>query len=353
MAVTMQQIAEACGVSRGTVDRALRGREGVRPEVARHIQETARELGYLPRHASPLKEEKPVRIGVVLHTGVSAFVRQLAGLLAAYPSQALLPIETIVRTMDGTDVPHQLALIDELAEQERVDGLAIMPLASALLRDKINELSEKRGLPVVTINTDIADCARLAYVGPDNIACGRTAGALLGMAMGSRGRVLPILGQRSGHFADTQRLSGFYAEISEAFPAIEMLPPEYCFLDQGLAERITLRALREVEGLTGIYLSSVGRGGVYRALERAGQGGRVHVVVHDLTRDNLQMIRAGVVDFAIGQGVKTQGSLPLLLLYQYLTGHVSPEKRRYSTEIEVKFRCNLLPEDEACQTPYI
>ena len=342
----MQQIAEACGVSRGTVDRALREREGVRSEVAQRIRETARELGYLPRHAVLPRETRPVRIGVVLHTGVSEFVRQLAGLLHSYPAQALLPMETIVRTMDGTDVPHQLALIDELAEQEQVDGLAIMPLASALLRDKINELAEQRGLPVVTINTDIADSARLAYVGPDNIASGRTAGALLGMSTGGRGRVLPILGQRSGHFADTQRLSGFYAEISEAFPGVEMLPPEYCFLDQGMAERITLRALREVEGLNGIYISSVGRSGVYRALNRAGCEGRVHVVVHDLTRDNLQMIRAGVVDFAIGQGIKTQGSLPLLLLYQYLTGRQTPSKRRYTTEIEVKFRCNLTPEDE-------
>lgn len=349
MAVTMQQIAEACGVSRGTVDRALRGREGVRPEVASHIRETARLMGYLPRHLSPLAEKKTVRIGVVLHTGISEFVQQLAGLLSAYPMQAFLPIETIVRIMDGTDVPHQLALIDEMTEQERVDGLAIMPLASALLRDKINELAEERGLPVVTINTDIADCARLAYVGPDNIACGRTAGALMGMATGGRGRILPILGQRSGHYADTQRLSGFYSEISQAFPQIEMLPPEYCFLDQGLAERITLRALREIDDLAGIYLSSVGRSGVYRALRQAGRQGRVHMVVHDLTPDNLQMIRAGVVDFAIGQGIKTQGSLPLLLLYQYLTAHKSPEKRRYPTEIEIKFRCNLLSEDEDCK----
>lgn len=32
--VTMQQIAEACGVSRGTVDRALHNKPGIRPEVA-------------------------------------------------------------------------------------------------------------------------------------------------------------------------------------------------------------------------------------------------------------------------------------------------------------------------------
>lgn len=341
MAVTLQQIAQACGVSRGTVDRALRGRGGVRPEVAERIRQTARSLGYLPRRCAPDLSVHGIRIGVVLHTGVSEFVRQLAALLQGFAEQALLPIETIVRMMDGTDIYHQLALIDELVENEQIDGLVLMPLAAMLLRDKINDLAETRGLPVVTVNTDIADCARLAYVGPDNIACGRTAAALMSMTIGGKGQVLPILGQRSGHFADTQRLSGFISEISESFPNVDILPPEHCFLDQDLAERITLRALQNADQLSGIYLSSVGRGGVYRAIRKAGCQGKVHVVVHDLTRDNLQMVREGVVDFAIGQDLRTQGSLPLRLLYQYLTKHQSPERRQYVTEIEIKFRCNL------------
>ena len=44
--VTMQQIADRCGVSRGTVDRALHHKEGVREEVAERIRATAREMGY-------------------------------------------------------------------------------------------------------------------------------------------------------------------------------------------------------------------------------------------------------------------------------------------------------------------
>ena len=37
MAVTLQQIAEAAGVSRGTVDRALNNRGRIRPEVEERI----------------------------------------------------------------------------------------------------------------------------------------------------------------------------------------------------------------------------------------------------------------------------------------------------------------------------
>ena len=39
MAVTAQQIAELAGVSRGTVDRALHRRGGVKPEIQRRVEE--------------------------------------------------------------------------------------------------------------------------------------------------------------------------------------------------------------------------------------------------------------------------------------------------------------------------
>ena len=44
MAVTVQQIADATGVSRGTVDRALNNRGRVDPEVAERIRRTAEEI---------------------------------------------------------------------------------------------------------------------------------------------------------------------------------------------------------------------------------------------------------------------------------------------------------------------
>ena len=45
MAVTIQQIAEAAGVSRGTVDRALNNRGRINPEVADRIKQIAEEMG--------------------------------------------------------------------------------------------------------------------------------------------------------------------------------------------------------------------------------------------------------------------------------------------------------------------
>ena len=46
MAITLNQIAEICGVSRGTVDRALHNKGNALPAVAERIKAVANEYGY-------------------------------------------------------------------------------------------------------------------------------------------------------------------------------------------------------------------------------------------------------------------------------------------------------------------
>ncbi len=339
--VTMQQIADRCGVSRGTVDRALHHKEGVREEVAERIRATAREMGYISNRLV-MQQTRQWKIGVVLHSGHSAFVQMLCELFSSFSERELIPnIMVIVRAMQDMDVQHQLTLIDELVTTEHIDGLALMPLANTLVRDRINTLSEQQGIPVVTFNTDITDANRLAYVGADNIAAGRAAAALLGMVMQGRGSVLPILGQRSGHYADSQRYTGFLNEMAENFPGIRILHPECSFLDENLAERIASRAIHSEEEVNGFYLTSAGREGVYRAVNAAENREKIHIVVHDITEGNVRMVKQGTVDFIIGQDVKTQGTLPIRLLYDYLERHQFPKERMNITDITIKFRCNV------------
>ncbi len=339
--VTMQQIADRCGVSRGTVDRALHHKEGVREEVAERIRATAREMGYISNRLV-MQQTRQWKIGVVLHSGHSAFVQMLYELFESFSERELIPnITVIVRVMQDMDVQHQLTLIDELVTTEHIDGLALMPLANTLVRDRINTLSEQQGIPVVTFNTDITDANRLAYVGADNIAAGRAAAALLGMVMQGRGSVLPILGQRSGHYADSQRYTGFLNEMAENFPGIRILHPECSFLDENLAERIASRAIHSDEEVNGFYLTSAGRKGVYRAVNAAENREKIHIVVHDITEGNVRMVKQGTVDFIIGQDVKTQGTLPIRLLYDYLERHQFPKERMNITDITIKFRCNV------------
>ena len=68
---------------------------------------------------------------------------------------------------------------------------------------------------------------------------------------------------------------------------------------------------------------------------------KLHIVVHDVTEGNIKMVKNGTVDFIIGQDVKTQGTLPIRLLYDYLERHQFPRERMNMTDITIKFRGNV------------
>ncbi|MBE5878053.1 MAG: LacI family DNA-binding transcriptional regulator, partial [Lachnospiraceae bacterium] len=50
MSATIKDIAKKCGVSEGTVDRALNNREGIKKETKEFILKVAEELNYKPNH---------------------------------------------------------------------------------------------------------------------------------------------------------------------------------------------------------------------------------------------------------------------------------------------------------------
>ena len=86
MAVTLQQIAEAAGVSRGTVDRALNNRGRIRPEVEEKIKRIAQEMGYQPSRAGRAlaMAKRKIRIGVILQYMKTPFMQQvLKGVMTA------------------------------------------------------------------------------------------------------------------------------------------------------------------------------------------------------------------------------------------------------------------------------
>ena len=176
MAVTSQQIAELAGVSRGTVDRALHNRGRVNPEVAARIHKIAAELGYKPNIIGQalVRTKRDFMLGVILQSAETptmqisaAGVRQTAAALRGSG------VELDLREISGLDVGKVLEEIDGLVGRG-MRGLAIAPSNAPELTERINELAEK-GIPVVTLNSDLPASRRLCFIGMDNYRAGQTA----------------------------------------------------------------------------------------------------------------------------------------------------------------------------------
>ena len=210
---TMKEIAQICGVSRGTVDRVINRRGKVRPETERMILQAVERMGYTKSmlgRALSVKRSQPV-IGVVMCSEGNPFFDDVyAGLARA--EEELLPYGVTVerRAMRGYDVDRQLALIDELAPS--LSALVLQPVNDPRVEARVQQL-KARGVPTVTVNTDLPASSRCCYVGSDYESGGATAAALLELMTQARGRVGVVAGAPTlmGHVA---RLRGFRKRLA-------------------------------------------------------------------------------------------------------------------------------------------
>ncbi len=345
LAITINQIAEICGVSRGTVDRALHNKGNVRPAVAEQIKKVAAEYGYTPNRAGMAlsRAAHPIRLGIVLHSVQNAFVQALLEVCRREAQQlSVFSTDVIFRLSRSLDPVEQVRMVDDLVENHKIDGLAIMPLNNYLVENRLNDLAEKRKLPIITFNTDLPDSRRLCYVGQDSAAAGRTAAALMRLATGGRGLVSPIVGPSENHSAYTNRLRGFQTELCSQPSDIQYLVTRVANDDDDeCTYHATLQLLRTHPDIAGIYAITSGYEGACRALIETGLAGKVHLILHDEIPSNLQYVRDGVIDFVLGQDAEVQGTLPMQLLSDLIHMHRSPEKELYHTDIRILFRYNI------------
>lgn len=344
MAITINQIAELCGVSRGTVDRALHNKGNVRPEIAARIKEVATEYGYTPNRAGMAlsRASHPIRIGVILHSVQTPFIRLvLDACRREANSLSVFSTDVIFRLSRSLDPIEQVSMIEDLVNRQRVDGLAIMPLHSILVENKINEIVEQQQLPVITLNTDLPQSKRICYIGQDNYAAGRTAAELMRLVTGGTGIVSPIIGPSEYHLAYSERLSGFQSEIAHIAPQIKLQQTNIAEDDDESALEATLALLRNCPALTGIYAITPGYEGVCKALIQTGNAHKVHLILHDEIASNLRHVQNGVVDFLLGQDAEMQGALPLTLLCDYIQLRQQPSKDIFFTDIRVLLRYNI------------
>lgn len=76
--MTTTQIARICGVSQGTVDRALHNRPGISTETRERILAVVREYAYVPSMKGTQPNGKSMLIGVVLYDLYNSFFSKLA-----------------------------------------------------------------------------------------------------------------------------------------------------------------------------------------------------------------------------------------------------------------------------------
>lgn len=342
MGVTIRQIAQKAGVSRGTVDRALNNRGRIKPEVAQRIKQIADEMGYRPNQLGRAlsMSKNNIIIGVIVQAAETPFMKVVLGGLEGAKEE----VENLGGTVLLRKIPHisTKEVVDAMEEMRKkgVSAIALMPIEEEEIRKKMNQLIEEFDIPIVTFNSDIEHTKRLCFVGQNAFQCGKVVAGLMGEIIGGEGKAAIISGYHS-NTSQSNRVVGFEEELRLRYPDIQVIGPKYCYEDNHTAEQLTEKLLEEHSDLKAIYITSHGEEGVGDVLKRRGKDQTIKLIANDFMGKNYEMLEEGTINLLIGQNAYVQGYEPVMILYRLMFNGEKPEREHIYTEIIIKTRYNI------------
>jgi LacI family transcriptional regulator len=319
----IKDIAEALGISIGTVDRALHGRSDVSAATRARVLKKAEDLGYQPNIAArSLKLNRRFRVGVYFPREIASFFDVLrAGVRAAANASTGVSVELVFRTFPRLD-KGILELLKSDAKED-FDGALITPGDPDHIGSAVNEIV-RRGTPVLCVASDAPRTDRLASVTTDAHASGAVAAELFSRIIGNPGQLATFTGELTT-LDHAEKLRGFAATLAVFAPHLSLLPAVESYEKPAMAYSQAMSLLSHKPYPSGVYVSTANSLPILKALEEKRLLGRVQVITTDLFPELLPYLESGKVTATLYQRPFTQGRTALELLLRYLMHGTTPQ----------------------------
>ncbi|MEJ5248830.1 LacI family DNA-binding transcriptional regulator [Caldilinea sp.] len=206
--VSIQDIAEAAGVSHSTVSRALHDSELISPEVRQRIQQLAQEMGYTPNAvAQSLKRKRTNTVGLVVTSISDPF---LGRVVRGIEDTARAAGVSVFLSISYNEPERELEIIENF-QRRRVDG--VISSTSQLHGPYVQRLMHLNILTVVINQQAEAGVESLHFVDSDDYDGARQATSYL-LSLGHKRIGYIGVGDRAA--SNQRRLRGYCDTLSRA-----------------------------------------------------------------------------------------------------------------------------------------
>ncbi len=296
----IREIAVQSGLSEATVDRVLNGRGGVRDSTIREVRAA---IADLERQRDQVRlAGRTFLIDVVMQTPA----RFSAAVRSALEAELPLLRPAVIRARfhfsetglfrEAGSAADLIETLDGIGRRGRprrpaTQGIVLKAPDTSEVNEAVSRLAG-RGIPVVTLVTDLPRSPRTAYVGIDNRAAGATAAYLITQWLGRRPGAILVTLSRSFFRGEEEREMGFRSALRSMRPDRRIIDvTETDGLDATI-RGLVLTALATEAAVPAVY--SVG-GGNTAILDAFAEGGRPAPVfiAHDLDEDNASLPHGG------------------------------------------------------------
>lgn len=346
--VTIRDVAAKAGVSISSVHFALNGQPGVSEDTRAKIRQVAQEMGYQPNPLASNLKRRSQRIAILLPSdegegqyyyrtmwiGVRDYIGKanvkLDPVELPYSDQGKLETFQRMVAMAAAGDLHGILTVGHMDESETELGWRII---------------EEKGIPVVSIGSELMRCRCLCCIQPEYGVIGRTMAQLITDHIPPFGSILLCAGNPKWA-AHAMIVRGFEDYMRENGCENLVYRDNSWLLSQKNYEKIFEKLSRpDIAAACCVY--SQGTVMLGQALEESRKASRIYAVGSDLPETTADRIRRGVINIAIQKNPYAQGYVGIRYLVEYLSSGKVPELDRIYVGSEVVLKSNLMMyEDE-------
>ncbi len=331
MSITVKEIAQLAGVSRGTVDRALKNRGGVNAQTQKRILEIAKKYDYKPNLIGKalVYTNQTIKVQVILNSiGNSFFDDVKEGIFNAEKNYSNYGIKVQLTELKGYDEDEMLSHLESIDED--VKNVIITPFDNEKIRNKINELTEK-GINVITLTSDLENSNRLSYIGCDYLKSGKILGRLAEIITNGKSKICVTTGslKHSGH---KDRVRGV-EEILRSNSDIEIAQVIENNDDDALAYEKLSKLLAKDESIDCVCITAGGVKGSLKAIKECTR--KIKVCCFDETPTSRQALKNGDILAIICQQPYEQGFNAVKTVFDKVVARQEVQPYQY-TKLNIK-----------------
>lgn len=237
-------------------------------------------------------------------------------------------------TFDGPESEDDAAGQEELVRQYLAYGMDALILSANdydKLADTVDAVSHK-GVPVVTVDSEVNSPKVTSFIGIDNYEAGRKAAVKLKDLVGDRGR-FAILTSYQGVRNTQQREKGVRDEWADK-AGLNVEQTAYCGSDVktcSVRTREILQGTMPIDGL--LTLSAAASVGAAEEIRRLGLSGKVKLVAFENSQEELEWLQEGVIQATLVQNPFTMGYLSVKTALAAIDGQKVDERIVTETKI--------------------
>lgn len=207
----------------------------------------------------------------------------------------------------------------EQAIAKKPNGIVVVGFESVL--EPIIDKAIDEGIPVVTVDADLPESKRLAFIGTGNFGAGQTGGHKMAELIGEKGKVAIMT--KPGQSNLEERVNG-YRDALAKYPGIEVVQIADTQSDSVIAAQAASALIQKYPDLAGIAcVEAAGGSGASTAVREAGKTGTIKIISMDRDNEVLEGIADGIISATVAQQTALMPYYAVQILYNLNNSNVA------------------------------